>query len=622
MHVQIIGYIEFNMIIKALKMKKQITYQALLLALMLLFSCSDNDENIEISAIQVTNTLSVGIEEAGSLEVTILPENTTEKAIFNWRSSDESVATIDEKGAIKALKTGETTITVELTRNPKIFSECTVTVSEQSVKLDPNTVIEFEDPILAALILRHDTNNDGKLQYSEALEIKQLLVRFISIKSLKGLEYLENLVTLAAQGNDLVHVDLTANKHLQYVYLHDNILESVNISGLDALEELNCSSNRLSSIDVTTNSNLKMLDVSLNHEGRGNSGLGITQLDVSKNTKLEKLNLHYTNVSTLDLSKNTKLKWIDFGLSSYTSPSTDPITQIDFSNNLELEHIACDAIVRTVDMDGHLINDKVGLSKIDVTMLPHLKFLNFNGNSIKDIDLSKNIELTQLNCSRNYLKELDITNNHKLDRLICELNQLAELDLSNSHSLTYLNCAYNQIGKLDISKTIMSHLLANNNQITSFSLGEKVFDTPEGKDNKPYLYLKLNDNKIPSIDVSKQVNLAWLEINNNELTGLDISNCPYLGGVLLNNNKVKTLNVLKISRIWEIQAQNNQLSGDIDFSHLSLSRLYIDGNPGLRQIKVWSNFNENCTGFHADHTAGTSGTKKCYTKDNTASWVK
>ncbi len=603
-------------------MKKNIILITLL-AVFVLMSCSDKDETATINSIQITTALQVKVEDTNTLKVEVLPQNATEKAELQWSSTDNSIVAVDEEGGITALRSGEATIKVELVRNPAIFSECLITVTEKEGQLAPDAVITFEDPMLAAMILQYDTNNDGQLQYSEALEIRQLLIGSSGIKSLKGIEYLENLVTLSAQGNMLSEADLSANKHLGYLYLYGNILESVTVSNLESLTELNCGANRLKAIDVTTNPNLKVLNISLNHEGRGNNGQGITRLDVSQNKKLKKLDLNYTNVSELDLSNNPELKWIDFGLTSYTSPDTDPITQIDFSNNLKLEHIKCDAMVRTAGLDGSIVKDKVGLSVLDVTMLPQLKYLNFEGNSIKNIDLSKNTKLEQLTCSRNYLKELDITNNTLLERLICERNELTVLDLEKNTSLNYLNCANNKIQKLDISQTSMSYLLGQNNQIEVFSLGDKVFDSVWGNDKKPYLYLNLNDNKISSLDVSKQVNLAWLEINNNELTQLDISNCSYLGGALLNNNKVSKLNVAHISRIWDLQARDNRLSGDLDVSHLNnLGTLYLDGNAGLKNIYVWSTFNKDCSAYVSNHTTGFTGSVKCYTKDDTAAWVK
>lgn len=606
-------------------MKKVITLITLL-SVLILASCSEEDKGSRISAIKIENTLSIGVNKTHSFEVELLPEKTGESVNFSWSSSDESVIAVDNSGKITALKKSEdpVIITVALANYPDIKSECSVIVVEdENGDLDPNAIVEFADRKMAAIMLTYDTNNDGKLQVSEALDITQLVICYNGIASLKGIEYLRNLEVLDCSGNSIVgEVDLSMNKKLKGLYLKNNNIRHLNISNLDKLEALDCSSNRLSEIDVTHNPELKTLRIALNHEGRGDNGSGITELDVTKNPKLETLDLNYTNVSKLDLSQNPKLKWIDFGLTAYTAPGLKPITEIDFSNNTELEHIGCEARVRTYNIDGSLSEDKVGLSELNVSMLPKLQYLSFVGNSIKKIDVSKNPLLTDLNCSRNYLTELDVTNNSNLKTLICEWNEISVLDLSSSSSLEYLNCANNKIANLDISKTKMSYLLGNDNLITEFILGDKVFDTPGGADKKPYLYMKLNNNKITSINLSKQVNLAWLEITDNKLTSLDISGCVGLGGVLFNNNEVSDFKFDNISRIWEIQGMNNKLSGNLDFSHLTLSRLNLEGNPGLENITVWSSFKEDCSGLIIDHTTGKNESRLCYTKDETASWKK
>lgn len=601
-------------------MKKLIVFVSLICSLVAI-SCSDkNHDNEQIHGFKIESTLTMSVGETKTLEVQVLPENTTEKGVYVWSSSDESVLKVEDNGAFTALKKGQATITIQLERDTKIKAECLVTVAGEEGDLDPNTVVVFEDIQLSGIMLQYDTNHDGRLQVSELLVITTLVIADNNIESLKGIEYLRNLEVFDASRNSISEFDFSQNKKLKELYIKNNKLKTLNLSSLVLLEVLDCSANRLSRIDVTKNLELKTLRVGLNHEGRGDNGMGITELDVTKNAKLEVLDLNYTNVSKLDLSQNPKLKWIDFGLTAYTSEESSPITTIDFSNNKELEHISCNAMVRTYNTDGELIKDKKGLSVIDVTMLPKLQYLNFEGNSIASIDLSKNGELSHLNVARNYIETLDVTNNTKLEYLNCEWSKLSTLDLSKNIALTELNCAKNQIKTLDISKTAMSYLLANNNEIATFELGDKVFDTP--KDGKPYLYLKLNDNKINSIDLSKQKNLAWIEINDNELTSLDISNCTNLGGALFNNNKIITLNLSKIDRIWEVQGMNNQLNGDLDVSHLKLSRLYLEGNANLKNISVWNGFDEGCTSLIADHTTGKTESRKCYSKDATASWIK
>ena len=64
--------------------------------------------------------------EMAALEVTVLPENADNKAV-KWTSSDDAIATVDEKGIVTAHKAGTSVITVT-TVDGGMQSTCTVTV--------------------------------------------------------------------------------------------------------------------------------------------------------------------------------------------------------------------------------------------------------------------------------------------------------------------------------------------------------------------------------------------------------------------------------------------------------------------------------------------------------------
>jgi hypothetical protein len=65
--------------------------------------------------------------EAGQLTATMVPANASNQAV-TWKSSDETVATVDANGKVTALKEGTTTITVT-TADGGFTATCTVTVT-------------------------------------------------------------------------------------------------------------------------------------------------------------------------------------------------------------------------------------------------------------------------------------------------------------------------------------------------------------------------------------------------------------------------------------------------------------------------------------------------------------
>ncbi len=95
------------------------------------------------------------------LTATVLPENATEKNI-TWVSSDEKVATVDEKGTVMAVA-GGTAIIKALSTTDGIFAECKVTVkvSSKSIKLDNDNAVIYlgETLTLKATLAPEDVTN-------------------------------------------------------------------------------------------------------------------------------------------------------------------------------------------------------------------------------------------------------------------------------------------------------------------------------------------------------------------------------------------------------------------------------------------------------------------------------
>ena len=68
---------------------------------------------------------SVPVGKTVSLKATMTPKK---KAKLEWSSSDESIATVSGKGAVKGISVGETTITVKSADDDSLTASCTVSV--------------------------------------------------------------------------------------------------------------------------------------------------------------------------------------------------------------------------------------------------------------------------------------------------------------------------------------------------------------------------------------------------------------------------------------------------------------------------------------------------------------
>lgn len=111
-----------------------------------------------ISAISVSldeTAITLDYNEAKLLFATVSPEGTTDKSV-TWSSSDESVATVSDKGLVRAVNTGSAVITVK-TNDGGYTATCTVAVNKiavTGVKLDKSslTLTEGETATLTATV--------------------------------------------------------------------------------------------------------------------------------------------------------------------------------------------------------------------------------------------------------------------------------------------------------------------------------------------------------------------------------------------------------------------------------------------------------------------------------------
>lgn len=182
------------------------------------------------------------------------------------------------------------------------------------------------------------------------------------------------------------------------------------VEGFYQLSYLDCSSNLLDSIDVSSN-NLKYFNCSDNQ---------LDEVDVSNSTSLLSFKCNFNNLSTIDISANTSLLYFEC--------TENQLTSLDVSNNVSLNELRCSYNQLTsLDLGG-----------LDVYVLA------CDNNQITHIDnLSDNVSIKHLSCSINNLTSLSLSSNTDLNWLSCYDNDLTSLDISNQLVLNYFFCRDN-----------------------------------------------------------------------------------------------------------------------------------------------------------------------------------
>ncbi len=407
---------------------------------------------------------------------------------------NETELTLTDSGKPVTLTKGSLQDETEnLTVNEKVFDP-----ENDDVKIN---YTNFEDENFINFVKANfDTDKDGNLSKAELDKVKEIYIGNKSVSSLKGIEHFKNLT------------------------------------------KLDCSNNKLESLDISKNTNLTELDCSNNE---------LTSLNLSKNTNLTKLTCYDNNLESLDVSKNTNLTELRCFKNNLTS--------LDVSKNINLNYLGCS-------------NNK--LKSLDVSNNTELTGLDCSDNKLKSLDISNNTKLTYLRCSKSNLTSLDVSKNINITELYCEENNLTSLDVSNNTKLTYLHCHKNKLESLDVSK---------NTKLTEF-----------------YCYI----NNLTSLDVSKNTKLTEFYCYINNLTSLDVSKNTKLTGLSCHSNNLTSLDVSKNTKLTILYCDNQQYNITVNkgIREFKYSKFPGQFNKDKVTSPDGASFGEDALTFNSDNT--------------------
>ena len=206
----------------------------------------------------------------------------------------------------------------------------------------PLTEEAFPDPAFLQWVGKKDSDGDGFLSQEELDAVTAMDLRKQGIEQLDGLEYFRNLESLNCSENDLTALVLEDFPALTSLTCNENAsLETLDLSGVPALEHLYCFHSALTELDLQDvpaltylawgGSPLQELDLSNNPELQVLHVLGgdLADADLSHNPKLDMLLWNHTRIETLDLSNQTEL--------TYLNCTDNQLTSLDLSANSKLE---------------------------------------------------------------------------------------------------------------------------------------------------------------------------------------------------------------------------------------------------------------------------------------------
>ena len=346
----------------------------------------------------------------------------------------------------------------------------------------------FPDELFRNYILSDfDENEDGMLSKEEAEEYSEIcLGSDFKVKDLTGLQYFPKITRLECSSNLLTSIDVSKNTALERLVLNGNQLTELDISANKALTYLLCVNNKLTTLNLNNNSELVECWLFSNN---------LTSLNVSNNTKLKVLDCEGNHISQLTLANNNDLMALNI--------LDNDIESIDLSGCPKLKEVVCDeetVLLRKVELSQDTVEDDLFreyLCRFDLDSDGYLSEEEIS--AVKDIDISgKNIKsirgiemfrhLDSFNCSNTMLTSLrfydkfsentvvrvdriDACNNPQLEYIECWDMGVSEINVNLDTGLQTLYVSYNNLSELDLSTNIaLTRLSCSGNNIETLDL--------------------------------------------------------------------------------------------------------------------------------------------------------
>lgn len=194
-----------------------------------------------------------------------------------------------------------------------------------------------------------DTDHSGTLSQEER-NATVIYVLGMGIKDLTGIEFFPELENLDCSENQLTQLDVSKNPKLKRLVCYENKLTSLDVSGNTSLTELHCYTNQLTSLNLGENANLDILNCVVNR---------LTSLDLSGNANLTRLACSSNLLTSLDVSNNPTLILLDC--------ERNLLTSLDLSKNTELDTLDCSGNKLSLELSDSGRFDLSALKGFDVS---------------------------------------------------------------------------------------------------------------------------------------------------------------------------------------------------------------------------------------------------------------
>lgn len=284
-----------------------------------------------------------------------------------------------------------------------------------------------------------DLSNCTKLEeldcstFSPTLDLSDIERTYYTIDSI-NVSGCINLRKLSCKNQAIAHLDVSGCSNLKYLYCRgafnsysyygsyysacDGRLKSLNITGCDRLQYIDCNYQPLDSLDASNLTGLRTLVIP---RGEGGSKYALKKLNVSG----------CTNLIQLDCSAYVKIV-------QYLAGS-------DYYYRGRLQYLDASGCTNLESLNLRYIYQLNTFQHLDISGCTKLKELSASGCELTFLGVSGCTNLQTLRCAGNKLKNLDLSGCDSLRSLFCYENQLSTLNAGGCSALTEMEAQNNAL---------------------------------------------------------------------------------------------------------------------------------------------------------------------------------
>ena len=428
--------------------------------------------------------------------------------------------------------------------------------------------VAFEDPNFKAYCVENfDENKNGEISIGEARSVTGIQCSGKSIRSLSGIEQFVNVNDLDCSSNLLTSLDVRHNTKLTRLDCSSNQLTSLDVSQNDALTSLHCQDNPgLKDIWLQVGQSIPDLQydtASADIRRKNDSGIELVVF--------EDANFKAFCVGQFDKDHDGEVSVDEVKYVYRIEVNTDNIVSLGgIEYFTQLEELRC---------NGSLVDGvaKGRLAKLNINENKRLRLLECMNNQLTSFDLSQT-HASSINLNNNQITRFELSkDNTSLKTLQCSNNQLSSLDLYNYIVMEYLVCSNNKLTSLRIGYHIVALDCSYNKLMNLFDK-----DQPIGLSSLQYLYC--NSNQLMKLKLDTCTKLTILDCSFNKLSSLDVIHNTALKELLCSSNQLSALHLINNIALQTLICDTNKLTSlDVSFNP-SLNFLVCINNPNLTEI--------------------------------------